>query len=92
MDSPHGIPIIDADTHLTERPDLWTARVPKSLSEYAPTSTCTGTGQRRWRLGDRWLVGDTGFSRVPGPQDERSFPHSWAEADLSAFAPAPALT
>jgi predicted TIM-barrel fold metal-dependent hydrolase len=86
MDFPHGIPIIDADTHLTEVPDLWTARVPSKLREYAPyVDVHPQTGQRRWRLGDTWLAGDTGFSRIPGEQDERSFPASWADVDPACY-------
>jgi uncharacterized protein len=86
MNFPHGIPIIDADTHLTETPDLWTARVPASLREFAPyVDMHPQTGQRRWRLGDRWLAGDTGFSRIPGEQDERSFPASWADVDPACY-------
>ncbi len=43
--------IIDCDSHLTEPPDLWTARVPKSMADRVPIQK-TVDGKTGWYLGD----------------------------------------
>jgi predicted TIM-barrel fold metal-dependent hydrolase len=45
------IKIIDCDSHLTEPPDLWTARVPTSVVDRVPTQK-TVDGKTAWYLGD----------------------------------------
>jgi uncharacterized protein len=80
------LPIIDADTHLTEPPDLWTTRVAAKYRDRAPrVEAHPETGQLRWRLGDTWLAADTGFSRLAGRQEENVFPRSWAEVDPACY-------
>ncbi len=42
--------IIDADTHITEPPDVWTARVPKRLLDRVPHMVRSDQGQDIWLL------------------------------------------
>jgi uncharacterized protein len=48
--------IVDADCHLTEPADLWTARVPAKYREVVPrVDVHPANGIHHWRIGDRWL-------------------------------------
>ena len=53
--------IIDADTHITEPPDVWTARVPKRLLDRVPHMVRNDEGKDIWLLeGERiYTVGVT---------------------------------
>src|SRR5215475_2678648 len=56
-----GVRVIDADTHLTEPPDLWTARMPERFRGLAPQVRFhEPSGTWRWTVGERWcsLVGN----------------------------------
>src|SRR5258708_3955610 len=44
--------IIDADTHVTETPDLWTSRAPASMRDRVPYVVTGGDGSQRWVLGE----------------------------------------
>ncbi len=44
--------IIDADTHVTETPDLWTSRAPASMRDRVPFVVTGADGSQRWVLGD----------------------------------------
>lgn len=57
--------VIDADTHLTELADLWTARIPKRFRDEAPSVRFhEPSGTWRWVIGDRWcsLVGSSSMA------------------------------
>src|SRR4051794_35565561 len=41
-------PIIDADQHVTEPPDLWSKRVPKNLQDRAPQAVKMPNGADAW--------------------------------------------
>jgi predicted TIM-barrel fold metal-dependent hydrolase len=80
------IPIIDADTHLTETPDLWTKRLPLKFREHGPrVDKHPESGLMRWRLGDRWTSGEASFSRIAGYQDEITFPNTWSDVDPACW-------
>src|ERR1700736_3871538 len=50
-----GYTIIDADTHVTETPDLWTSRAPAGMRDRVPRVE-TDKGSQRWVLGVRGRV------------------------------------
>jgi predicted TIM-barrel fold metal-dependent hydrolase len=80
------LPVIDTDTHLTEPPDLWTARLPARYVDQAPQVLVhPESGALRWNLGGRWLASEAAFSRVSGPQDEQTFPNTWDEVDPACW-------
>src|SRR4051812_41335403 len=54
LDPLAGLHIIDCDAHFTEPPDLWSARVSKSMQHTVPQMR-TIDGVSAWYLGDdRW--------------------------------------
>ena len=54
-----GIKIVDADTHVTEAPDLFTARAPAKYKDKVPHV-------RRVDGVDRWFMGDRNFGSMGG--------------------------
>jgi predicted TIM-barrel fold metal-dependent hydrolase len=54
-----GIKIVDCDTHITETPDLFTARAPAKYKDKLPHV-------RRVDGVDRWFVGDRNFGSLGG--------------------------
>jgi predicted TIM-barrel fold metal-dependent hydrolase len=46
------IKVIDADTHYSEPPDLWTARVPSTLGDVVPHQVPNGDGTFAWVVND----------------------------------------
>jgi uncharacterized protein len=88
-----SIPIIDADTHLCEPPDLWTSRM--SARKWGDAIPHVAFDERLGR--DRWYVGDSrlttvaswawaGWSRPPPDH-----PPTIEEADPAAFFAEPRL-
>jgi uncharacterized protein len=75
-----AIPVIDADSHLLEVPDVWTSRFPSTLREDAPCVDVDDDGNVRWRLGDRWLhpVGAFGQGHTVPPK-------TWDEIDPACY-------
>jgi hypothetical protein len=47
-----GYTIIDADTHVTETPEVWTSRAPAAMRDRVPRIETTSRGNQRWVLGD----------------------------------------
>jgi predicted TIM-barrel fold metal-dependent hydrolase len=83
---PTTVGVIDADTHLTEPVDLWTARLPERFRADAPrVELHEESGTWRWRVGDRWcsLVGNYSIAGWPEPMP--SCPPSLDEADPACY-------
>ena len=81
-----GVRVIDADTHLTEPPDLWTARMPARFRDRAPQVRFhEPTGTWRWTVGDRWcsLVGN--YSMAGWREFPPSCPPTLEEADPACY-------
>jgi predicted TIM-barrel fold metal-dependent hydrolase len=73
------IPVIDTDSHVTEPPDLWTARVPAKWADVVPrVDVHPKTGQSTWRIGDDWLLSVGYYARAGWPHLP---PHTPAELD-----------
>src|SRR5262249_26325440 len=78
---------IDADTHITEPPDLWTSRLPARFRDRAPHVVRGG----RWGGIELWQIGD-GTSPVPightagagWPEPFPNAPRSFPETPLPA--------
>jgi predicted TIM-barrel fold metal-dependent hydrolase len=78
--------VIDADTHLTEPPDLWTARIPGRFRSAAPrVARHEPSGALRWKIGDRWcsLVGN--YSVAGWREFPPSCPPTLEEADPACY-------
>ena len=81
-----AIRVVDADTHLTEPADLWTARIPERFRDQAPrVQLDEATGQWRWRIGDRWcsLVGN--YSMAGWHEFPPSCPPTLDQADAACY-------
>jgi predicted TIM-barrel fold metal-dependent hydrolase len=78
--------VVDADTHLTEPADLWTARIPARFKADAPhVALHEESGAWRWVIGDRWcsLVGN--YSMAGWKEFPPSCPPSLADADPACY-------
>ncbi|MCF8534504.1 MAG: amidohydrolase [Reyranella sp.] len=62
------IKIIDVDTHFTELPDLWTARLPESMKARAPYVKRVGA-MDYWHIGDQ-LISPCGASVIDKNRDK----------------------
>jgi predicted TIM-barrel fold metal-dependent hydrolase len=61
--------IIDADTHVTEPPDLWTSRVPQGLRKRVPRVEWDPARQEQaWYIGDQ-RINSVGITAVAGWKD-----------------------
>ncbi len=62
MTEPDQVKVIDADTHLTERHDLWTSRAPAGMKDRLP-HVAQVDGQATWVIGDA-VIGRAGAGGV----------------------------
>ena len=80
--------IVDTDSHITEPPDVWTARVPKKYAELVPhVAVHPKTGRRHWRVADVWYwpVAGGGTSQAGWPEPLPSGPWEYDEADPAVY-------
>jgi uncharacterized protein len=81
-----GLRIIDADTHLTEPTDLWTARLPARFRDEAPQVRFhEPTGTWRWQIGDRWCTMVGNYSVAGWRELYPSCPPTLEEADPACY-------
>ena len=66
-----GIQVIDVDTHLTERHDLWTSRAPRGYEDRLPRVREIG-GQPMWVLDGSIELGRAGPSSVIRPDGSKA--------------------
>jgi predicted TIM-barrel fold metal-dependent hydrolase len=81
-----AVRVVDADTHLTEPVDLWTARIPARFRDEAPrVDFHDPSGTWRWRIADRWcsLVGNYSIAGWPEPMP--SCPPTLEEANPACY-------
>ena len=57
--------VIDVDTHLTEPPDVWTARVPAALHDAVPAHRAASTASDVW-VADGERIGAPGYYSMAG--------------------------
>jgi predicted TIM-barrel fold metal-dependent hydrolase len=81
-----NVPVVDADSHLTEPPDLWTQRLPSKWASVAPRVVADeATGIDRWVIGEMPCAGvgtqsQTGWSEMPP-----SFPPTWEQINPACY-------
>jgi predicted TIM-barrel fold metal-dependent hydrolase len=76
--------VIDADSHLTEPPDLWLEGLPARWKDRAPRLEADpSTGVSRWRLGEKWLFGPGSVSHAGWKDYAPSRPPRWEDIDLA---------
>ena len=81
--------VIDADTHITEPPDLFSARLPARLRDRAPRVVRSpDTGIEIWQVGDRSPITPVGHTAVAGwPEPFPAAPSGFDEVPLAAHNP-----
>ena len=79
-------PIVDADSHVTEPPDLWTSRVPlKWVDDVPQVRRNQSTGADEWWIGDAMLLKPGSLSMAGWPEYIPSSPKTYEEMDPGAF-------
>jgi predicted TIM-barrel fold metal-dependent hydrolase len=81
-----AIRVIDADTHLTEPADLWTARIPRRFHDDAPSVRLhEESGTWRWVIGDRWCSMVGNYSMAGWREFPPSCPPTLGDADPACY-------
>lgn len=81
------IPVIDADSHLTETPGVWVDRLPSKYAEIAPRVVTSPGGREVWMLGDKMVQGAAATSAAGGAEYWPDYPKTLAEVDPAAYDP-----
>ena len=81
--------VIDADTHITEPPDLFSSRLPARLRDRAPRVVRSpDTGMEIWQVGDRSPITPVGHTAVAGwPEPFPAAPKGFDEIPQAAHDP-----
>jgi len=76
-----GVKVVDADSHLTEPPDLWSSALPAKWKDIGPRVETNDAGEQRWRIGDAWLnlVGSSAVAGNGAPAKR------WDEVDPACY-------
>jgi predicted TIM-barrel fold metal-dependent hydrolase len=83
-----GYTIIDADTHVTETPDVWTSRAPANMRDRVPRIETTAKGTQRWVLGDnQGILANPGMTATAGRGSFKNPPKSYEEMHPGAYDP-----
>ena len=84
----NSIPIIDADTHVVEPPDLWTSRLSSRWGDLVPhVRWDDGKGEEAWFIGDDRL-GAVGAAAMAGwPEYPPDHPRRWSDTDRTTWDP-----
>jgi predicted TIM-barrel fold metal-dependent hydrolase len=78
--------VIDADTHLTEPVDLWTARISARFHDEAPSVRFHGpSGTWRWVIGGRWCSMVGNYSMAGWREFPPSCPPTLGDADPACY-------
>jgi predicted TIM-barrel fold metal-dependent hydrolase len=82
------IQIVDADTHLVEPPDLWTARMPSRWADMAPHVRWDEQHQEEaWFVGDQRLAPVAAAAQAGWSEYPPDHPRRWADADPATWDP-----
>src|SRR2546423_2122374 len=79
------IPVIDADAHLTERPEVWIDRVPAKYRDIAPRVEKSPSGREVWLIGDKMVQGAAATSAAGMDEYWPDYPKTLAEVDPAAY-------
>jgi len=77
--------IIDADTHVTETPDLWTSRAPASMLDRVPRVETEANGSQRWVVGGNRGLGNVGMTATAGRGTFANPPKTYADMHPGAY-------
>ena len=77
--------IIDADTHVTDTPDLWTSRAPANMRDRVPFVETDARGRQRWRIGDGRPLASVGMTATAGRGTFKHPPKNYDEMHPGAY-------
>jgi uncharacterized protein len=78
--------IIDADTHVTETPDLWISRAPASMRDRVPRIETSPRGTQRWVLGgNQGMLANPGMTATAGVGSFKNPPKTFEEMHPGAY-------
>jgi predicted TIM-barrel fold metal-dependent hydrolase len=77
--------IIDADTHVTETPDLWTSRAPARMRDRVPHVVTGPDGTPRWLVGVGRPLANVGMTATAGVGSFKHPPRSYEEMHPGAY-------
>ncbi len=77
--------IIDADTHVTETPDLWTSRAPARMRDRVPHVVTNAKGVQQWMLGENRSLGNIGMTATAGRGSFKHPPKNYQEMHPGAY-------
>jgi len=77
--------IIDADTHVTETPDLWTSRAPAQMRDRVPRVETDADGTMRWVVGASRGLASVGLTATAGVGSFNKPPRNYEEMHPGAF-------
>ncbi|MGO9268407.1 MAG: amidohydrolase family protein [Candidatus Binataceae bacterium] len=81
-----GYTIIDADTHVTETPDLWTSRAPASMRDRVPRIETSAKGNMRWVLGgEQGMLASPGTTATAGAGSFKRPPKTYEQMHPGAY-------
>ena len=79
------IPVVDADSHLTERAGVWVDRMPAKYLDIAPRIVTSPSGREVWLIGDKMVQGAAATSAAGGAEYWPDYPMTLAEVDPAAY-------
>jgi len=77
--------IIDADTHVTETPDLWTSRAPAGMRDRVPRVETEADGTMRWVVGASRGLASVGLTATAGVGSFNKPPRNYEEMHPGAY-------
>ena len=77
--------IIDADTHVTETPDLWTSRAPAAMRDRVPHVDDHADGTQRWLVGGGRPLANVGMTATAGVGSFKNPPKNYEEMHPGAY-------
>ncbi len=80
-----GYSIIDVDTHVTEPPDLWTARAPASFRDRVPRIEEKEDGSLGWVIAGESLLANPGLTATAGVGTLKNPPKTYDEMHPGAY-------
>jgi predicted TIM-barrel fold metal-dependent hydrolase len=77
--------IIDVDTHVTEKPDLWTSRAPARMRDRVPRIETDNDGRLSWVVGGSPMLASPGLTATAGVGSMKNPPKTYEEMHPGAY-------
>jgi predicted TIM-barrel fold metal-dependent hydrolase len=80
------IPVVDADTHVVEPPDLWTSRMSARHGDLVPHVRWDDKAEEEaWFIGDDRVTAVAGAAQAGWPEYPPDHPRRWSDADPATW-------